>query len=184
MEPVVSKNIYDKVFKSKEKQAKQYNQRAKDLGKLSTGDTVRLVPPGNRRGEAVKARVNGQVGPRSFEVETENGSIYRRNRRHLRRTKEEFSKTEVAVKLHSGASTPVDTPIDPTPEVSRETEEASPSRQSSVPELSASPSRQSSVPEMSESNLRPPPTKNVTTTQTPIVTRSGRTVRKPKYLGD
>ena len=57
-----------------EKQASQYNQRAKDLGKLSSGDTVRLIPPGNSQNQAVKAGVNCQVGPLSFQVETENGA--------------------------------------------------------------------------------------------------------------
>lgn len=79
LEPAVSKNTYDKILKNKEKQADQYNQRAKDLGKLSTSDTVRLVPPGNSQNHAMKARVNGRVGPRSFKVETENGAIYRRH---------------------------------------------------------------------------------------------------------
>ena len=149
------------------------------MGKLSTGDRVRLVSPGDRRNQAVKPRVNGQVEPRSFEVETENGEIYRRNQRHLRRTKEEFKKTESAVGLHSGASspaervceTPSDTPSDLMPEVPPErTREATPLRQTSVPELSVSSSK--------------PPVTKIATMQPLMVTRPGRTVKKPKYLGD
>ena len=83
LEPVVSKNTYDKILNNKEKHANHYNQRAKDLGKLSTCDTLRLVAPGNSQNHAVKAQVNGRVGPRSFEVETENGAIYGRNQRHF-----------------------------------------------------------------------------------------------------
>ncbi|XP_028416059.1 uncharacterized protein LOC114539643 [Dendronephthya gigantea] len=178
LEPVVFRNTYDKLLKNKEKQANQYNQRAKDLRKLSTGDTVRLIPPGDRQNQAVKARVNGQVGPRSFAVETESGAIYRRNRRHLRRTKEDFNQAESAVKLHSGVSTPLDRvpekPCNTPPEKLRDTP--------SKPTPEVPPLRQSSAPEPSVTNSNPSATEGVTTAQPPIVTRSGRTVRKPKYL--
>jgi hypothetical protein len=58
LEPVVRKNTSNKIRKNKEKQANQYNQRARDLGKLLTGDTVRFVAPRNIGNQAVKARVN------------------------------------------------------------------------------------------------------------------------------
>ena len=51
---------------------------------------MRLVPPGNLNKEAVKAKAERCVGTRSFEVVTEDGARYRRNRRHLRRTKEAY----------------------------------------------------------------------------------------------
>ena len=73
----------------KAKQALSYNKGAKDLKELREGDTVRLIPPGSPTKEAVKARVHGQVGTRSYEVVTEDGARYRRNRVHLRKTKED-----------------------------------------------------------------------------------------------
>ena len=60
---------------------------AKDLGALRSGDTVRLVPPGFPSKEAVKAKVERCVRTQSFEVATEDGARYRRNRRHLRKKK-------------------------------------------------------------------------------------------------
>ena len=51
---------------------------------------MRLVPPGNSRKEIVKVKVERCVGTRSFEVVTEDGARYRRNRRHMRRTKEAY----------------------------------------------------------------------------------------------
>ena len=58
------------------------------MGALRSGDTVRLVPPGNSSKEAVKAKVERCFGALSLEVFTEDGARYRRNHRHLRKTKE------------------------------------------------------------------------------------------------
>ena len=46
------------------------------------------VKPTDRSGRWFKARVEQQVDVRSYEVRTEEGKIYRRNRRHLRSSKE------------------------------------------------------------------------------------------------
>ena len=92
-EPVVKKNTYQKILRNKEKQVNQYNKRAKDLEELKNGDTVRLIPPGSSEKQAVKARVNSQVGLLSYEVVTENGAAYSRSRRDLRRTREDYNKS-------------------------------------------------------------------------------------------
>ena len=88
LRPVVQPKIYQKLLAKKERQVFAYNRGVKDLGALRSGDTVRLVPPGNPSKEAVKAKVERCVGTRSFEVATEDGARYRRNRRHLRKKKE------------------------------------------------------------------------------------------------
>jgi len=74
---------------NKDKQAANYNKGAKDLPETQKGDIVRFIPPGSTTKEAVKARVGKQVGIRSYEVITEDGAQYRRNRKHLRKTKED-----------------------------------------------------------------------------------------------
>ena len=66
---------------------------AKDLAELKSGDTVLLIPPRSLTGESVKARVNNSVGTRSYEVVTEDGARYRRNRRHLRKTRDSYNKS-------------------------------------------------------------------------------------------
>ena len=86
--PPVQPKIYQKLLAEKERQALAYNRGAKDLGALRSGDTVRLVSPGFPSKEAVKAKVERCVGTQSFEVATEDGARYRRNRRHLRKKKE------------------------------------------------------------------------------------------------
>ena len=154
LEPVVDKNTYQKILENKEKQANQYNKGAKNLEELLTGDTVRLIPPGRSEKQAVKARVSNQLAPRSYEVVTENGASYRRNRRHLRRTKEDFDPE---------CTVPVSTiPERALPELPSTTTAAT------------KPTAKPAVPARPEA----------TAAQQPIVTRSGRTVRRPKYLTD
>ena len=69
---------------------KYYNSRSKDLPPLHQNDTVRIH---TGRSWSTKAKVvdcDNKNGPRSYIVETENGSVLRRNRRDLLRTKETF----------------------------------------------------------------------------------------------
>ena len=63
---------------------------------------MQLVPPGNPSKEAVKAKVERCVGTRSFEVATEDGARYRRNRRHLRKTKEACRNSRPALVAEEG----------------------------------------------------------------------------------
>ena len=49
-----------------------------------------FIPPGSSAEEAVKARVDKQVRIRSYEVITENGTQYRCNRQHLRKSQEGY----------------------------------------------------------------------------------------------
>ena len=68
---------------------KYYNSTTKDLSPLHQNDTVRLH---TGRSWSTKARIidNDKNGPRSYNVETENGTVLKRNRRDLMRTKETF----------------------------------------------------------------------------------------------
>ena len=67
----------------KEKQQKYYNRAAKDLPHLQKNTPVLMTPkPGKQRWRP--AVVVSQDGNRSYAVKTEEGRIYRRNRRHLR----------------------------------------------------------------------------------------------------
>ena len=83
----IVENVRGKLLKRKQLQAKHYNISAKELPHLSKGEIVR-VKPTDRSGRWFKARVEQQVDVRSFEVRNEDGKIFRRNRRHLRNSKE------------------------------------------------------------------------------------------------
>jgi len=58
---------------------------SRDLRRLNVGDTVRIQPAQGR--EWKEATVTNQTHQRSFEVTTNKGQRYRRNRRHLRLSK-------------------------------------------------------------------------------------------------
>ena len=80
--------------KLKEKKAKQtyyYNRGAKALNRLEPGEVVRIKP---ERGSMkwTKATVDKEVDIRSYQVRTEDGRTYRRNRRHFRHSREPIFK--------------------------------------------------------------------------------------------
>ena len=70
------------------KQAQYYNKTARDLPKLEIGDVVRMKPIKKHERKWHKATVTSKKDDRSYEVETPEGGIYRRNRFHLRKTRE------------------------------------------------------------------------------------------------
>jgi len=58
LKPTVDENVYQKIMANIDKQAANYNKRAKDLLELQKGDKVRFIPPGGSTKEAIKARVD------------------------------------------------------------------------------------------------------------------------------
>jgi len=89
LKPKLAESVQEERNKIKMKQAFYYNRNAKDLLPLAKGDTVRLQPLKNRKEPWKKATVQEEVNVRSYNVLTEDGSILRRNRRHLEATKEQ-----------------------------------------------------------------------------------------------
>ncbi|XP_062588755.1 uncharacterized protein K02A2.6-like [Saccostrea cucullata] len=89
-----SSGISRKLYKRKGKEASYYNRGSKEMQKLHAGDTVRIRPFGREK-SWTKAQVRDQVDIRSYEVRTEDGRVYRRNRKHLRLSREPFSKEDL-----------------------------------------------------------------------------------------
>jgi len=86
----IPENVQENIQRSKEKQAKYYNRNARFLQELNRGDTVRIAPQqGNKEWE--KGVVKNKHSERSYEVQKENGRFIRRNRKYLRKTKEQFN---------------------------------------------------------------------------------------------
>ena len=92
----------------KAKQAKYYNTAAKDLKDLKERAVVRIKPLKNTRKPWQKATVDKKIGSRSYEVTTEDGVSYRRNRQHLKQTREEqntpSAPLELEIKVYSLAT--------------------------------------------------------------------------------
>ena len=93
--------------KHQEKQAQHYNKSAKELEPLATGDVVRMKPfvAGKKTWE--KAMVKERLDERSYTVETANGDMYRRNRFHVRKTKESMDNTSAPVEQPQGQTSPL-----------------------------------------------------------------------------
>ncbi|CAK6975876.1 unnamed protein product [Scomber scombrus] len=82
--------IQSKMENLKWKQKQRYDKSTKVLKPLAKDDVVRIQDQDawNR-----KATVLQEIGPRSYEVRTEDGHVFRRNRRNLLKTKETFQGT-------------------------------------------------------------------------------------------
>ena len=88
LQPQVQTEVHQKLQQSKDKQAIGYNKNAKDLKELEPGLPVRMQPTNNQTGWK-KAIVSKMLPNRSYEVVTSSGTVYTRNRRHLKETKEQ-----------------------------------------------------------------------------------------------
>ena len=99
LKPQLPVDVEQKLRKNKAKQSFYYDRGSKELNDLQPGDVVRIQPPRGigRRKPWNKARVGEKVDVRSYEVRTEDGRVLRRNRRHLRLTKETNTSDNEAV---------------------------------------------------------------------------------------
>ena len=89
LQPKVIPNVYQYLQQWQNKQALSFNKGAKELQPLKDGDVVRVRPlPGHSRW--FKAQVSSQEAPRSYQVRTEDGRVYRRNHSHLYKVPENF----------------------------------------------------------------------------------------------
>ncbi|KAK3730127.1 hypothetical protein QZH41_004833 [Actinostola sp. cb2023] len=87
LKPKIPHNVRDKLLVKKELQTKYYNRHTRELPPLTPGDQVRVIPkPNDRSTKWTKAEVEEQVDVRSYNIRTEDGRVYRRNRRHLRKS--------------------------------------------------------------------------------------------------
>ena len=85
LKPAVPENIRTKLNHRQQRQKSIYDRTAKLLPKLKTGDAVRY-----QKGHVWKPAVvvGKHSSPRSYKIMTDTGTTLRRNRRHLRRTRE------------------------------------------------------------------------------------------------
>ena len=182
--PVVDHNVPNKVLTNKQRQAVNYNKGAKEL---KSGDTVRLIPRRNPTGESVKARVDNSVETRSYEVVTEDGARYRRNRRHLRKTRESYNRSALTRNLGLAER------LVP----HGRSQKTSPSKQTERAAVASAVSEQQEavVPTVCEQQgvcrdpvtlqgQSEPSSQPISVSEFPKTTRSGRVVRRPQYLKD
>ena len=166
--PRVIKDQHHKLQLNKVRQAKYYNKGARDLPELKEGDVVRmnLTPDSFKQEDLLKAKVKAQVGVRSYEVQTESGRKFRRNRIHLRKSNETF-KPSASPKIQLAEHPKTAAPSTPQEAVA------------DTYTMPVTPTPPSSNEQPSSNAQGPPP---VVTQDTTRRTRYGREVRRPKHL--
>ena len=174
---LVPETVQGVPHKLKERKAKQtyyYNRGAKELSKLEPGDVVHIKPDRDSKRWA-KATVAKEVDIRSYQVRTEDGRTYRRNRRHLRLSRQPFFRAipPKSPSQQDQSVTEADLPSCPVPISANMEVSGGPTIIQSEPKPSNEPVSRSndvsSVPVSATST----PAAAVTTT------RSGRVVRRP-----
>ena len=180
LKPKIVEDVQGKLLRRKQLQAKHYNISAKELPPLSKGEIVR-VKPTDRSGRWFKARVEQQVDVRSYEVRTEDGKIFRRNRRHLRSSNEPACIRVNPEPIHMPNQTHLPESLTiPKPTVSP--------HKTSAP-LEVAPRKEPremtcSKPESSSQTGKVPEPSSPPKPADCPVTRSGRMSRPPSYLKD
>ncbi|XP_021351342.1 uncharacterized protein K02A2.6-like [Mizuhopecten yessoensis] len=123
----MSSNAKKQLKGVKKRHAFYYNQSAKNLKPLGNGEVVRIAPHEsmlNNQKTWKRGVVNEQINKRSYDVTTEDGRTYRRNRLHLRLSKETFTpevqdfgpNVEMEKEPHVAQEPHVETSLVPPPE--------------------------------------------------------------------
>lgn len=79
----------------------EHYSNIRELPVLQRGDTVRVQPLENRNATWKQATVSGRVSARSYEITTDEGKSYRRNRTFLRKTTKSRSPTNTMTERDS-----------------------------------------------------------------------------------
>ena len=158
LKPEVADGVFDNIIRKRQQAKATYDKRARPLPELQVGEPVRLQPV-NPKAPWEKGSCVAKVGPRSFLIETENGNLYRRNRKFIRQ--------------------------DPSQEQARPT--VTNSSSTSQPSISDSVSTHPSLTQTQGISHSDPTTADerwIPQPQQAVVTRSGRTSVRPSKFKD
>ena len=168
LEPQLVRDVRERKLQRKEVQTRYFNRNAKELPSLTNGDVVRMKPQASDgKNRWIKAQVEQQVDVRFYAVRTEDGRLFRRNRKHLRQSQEPFMSKDADVGIPSliRSCPPTESNTEPAPTESS-TGNPTPSKQTDPGPQAIRPA---SPAECHKSSA---------------VTRSGRSIRPPSYLKD
>ena len=176
LKPKIPEDVDQKLKLQKAKQSINYNQGARELDDLHPGDIVRLQPLGSigKDKQWAQARVEAQVDIRSYQVRTEDGRVFRRNRKHLRRTREQLERATVHPQQEAGMN-----PIENMPAAPQNNAPTPPVEEQPVPK--STPAKE--TPKEPGQHDLPKESKQGSGTAV-IKTRSGRVVKTPSRFKD
>lgn len=167
LKPKAAKAVNHKLNQRQQLQKKYYDKRAslRPKHKLSPGDTVRFRS--KEKGEWKQGIVQNQsdMSPRSFHLQSTEGRMFRRNRRHIFPTRE-----KVVIRPNKAAVTTNDNTVPDNTTGNRPPE----------PPLEEPPLREPPPPRRDLNRPPPPPQQQ----QAPVTTRSGRVVNLPRRYQD
>ena len=83
LKPEIVDSVHDNMKRKRQQTKAAYDKSARPLPELQIGEPVRLQPV-NPKAPWDKGSCVAKVGPRSYLIETENGNLYRRNRKCIR----------------------------------------------------------------------------------------------------
>lgn len=152
-----------------QRQAKYYNQSARDLPVLEEGEIVRMKPYRKGQKQWEKATITRRLDERSYDVETDTGT-FRRNRNHLRKTNEKDPEQT--------QTTPIQMDTLPTTGSQRSIYEQ-PSMNTTQNEQSSS-TGDKTMPQTEKTETASVPMRKPENANSPVKTRSGRVVKKPQ----
>ena len=90
LKPEIPTGVYKSQKANQAKHAFYYDKTARDLKPLSDGDVVRVKPHDTDK-NFIKAKVEKPVDIRYHRVKTEDGRVFRRNRKDLHKTLEDYN---------------------------------------------------------------------------------------------
>lgn len=154
----------------KAKQAEQYDRHAKDMTELKQQQTVRIQPIEKYQKEWKQGTVSRQLSKRSYEVVTTDGQTYRRNRIHLKPTEE----TDIGRNKPDETRHKTNTPKQSLTFTKADTTSTKPSDEK----------KQRQTQDKDKQNRSRETAKMAEEQPTMRKTRSGRSVKTPKYLED
>jgi hypothetical protein len=180
LKPQIQTNVKRMKAQKQETQKKQYDKHAKPISPLKDGETVRMKPTHNSRNKQwTKAKVKEKVDIRSYNVITEDGREYRRNRKHLKSTQEAFTPRNDSLNTNvTGQSSDQQATKTSTNDTQRNANRSDHNRNITQP-MNAHSERTDELRQQST------PTVDTTQTgQTTVVRRSSRKRQEPKYMQD
>ncbi|EDO39516.1 predicted protein [Nematostella vectensis] len=87
LEPELQQDVTEKLTLKRKKAKKHFDRGSKELPELNIGEPVRMTSLPKETKKLKKGVCIGKVAPRSYLVDID-GSIYRRNRKFIRNTKD------------------------------------------------------------------------------------------------
>ena len=192
LKPEIQTDVKSKKERKQKKQKHQFDKGAKELSELQVGEIVRMKPRANTDKRWCKAKVLKKVNIRSYLVVNTDGQKYRRNRKHLRSSQEDFAVKEqksaampVQIPHKTAASAPNKRNLDRSKQDSQR-EQKQRAKKSTGPASKSTANGQTEKPQsMHTENSKKTDKQNVCDKQTNVhVRRSHRKKTKPEYLKD